>query len=136
MACFRQRQYMDSFCAFTQLRVYLALPRLSTECARNPCLYFEALGLYLSVCGVRQSPDMAIKCRPSTLLLIIQSHENIPRLNIVREYQTKHGRHKLRHLGNNHGTCMNTPGWVNYANKPSQAALERSSQNAYDVTAA
>jgi len=26
-----------------------------------------------------------------------------------------------------------TTGWVNYANEPSQAALERSSQNAYDV---
>jgi len=26
-----------------------------------------------------------------------------------------------------------TTGWVNYANKPSQAALERSSQDAYDV---
>ena len=24
-------------------------------------------------------------------------------------------------------------GWVNYANEPSQAALERSSQDAYDV---
>ena len=52
MACFRQRQYMDLFRAFTQLRVYLALPRLSTECGRNPCLYLEAL--YLSVCGVRR----------------------------------------------------------------------------------
>jgi len=33
--------------------------------------------------------------------------------------------------------CMNTAGcttgWVNYANEPSQAALERSSQDAYDV---
>ena len=32
---------------------------------------------------------------------------------------------------------MNTPGcttgWVNYANDPSHAALERSSQDAYDV---
>ena len=27
-----------------------------------------------------------------------------------------------------------TTGWVNYANEPSQAALERSSQDAYDVT--
>jgi len=26
-----------------------------------------------------------------------------------------------------------TTGWVNYANEPSQAALERSSQDAYDV---
>ena len=26
-----------------------------------------------------------------------------------------------------------TTGWVNYANKPSQAALERSSQDVYDV---
>jgi len=26
-----------------------------------------------------------------------------------------------------------TAGWVNYANEPSQAALERSSQDAYDV---
>ena len=33
--------------------------------------------------------------------------------------------------------CMNTAGctasWVNYANEPSQAALERSSQDAYGV---
>jgi len=27
-----------------------------------------------------------------------------------------------------------TTGWVNYANEPSQAALERSSQDACDVT--
>jgi len=26
-----------------------------------------------------------------------------------------------------------TTGWVNYANEPSQAALERASQDAYDV---
>jgi len=26
-----------------------------------------------------------------------------------------------------------TTGWVNYANEPSQAALERASQHAYDV---
>ena len=30
---------------------------------------------------------------------------------------------------------MHTAGWVNYANECSQAALERSSQDAYDVTA-
>jgi len=34
-------------------------------------------------------------------------------------------------------SCMNTvgctTGWVNYANKPSQAVLELSSQDAYDV---
>ena len=83
MACFRQRQYMDLFRAFTQLRVYLALPRLSTECARNPCLYFEAL--YLSVCGVRRKSRYGSKVCLYTLLLNIQSHENVPRLNIVRD---------------------------------------------------
>ena len=33
-----------------------------------------------------------------------------------------------------HFTAGCTTGWVNYANEPSQAALERSSQDAYDVT--
>jgi len=32
-----------------------------------------------------------------------------------------------------HFTAGSTTGWVNYANEPSQAALERSSQDAYDV---
>ena len=32
-----------------------------------------------------------------------------------------------------HFTAGCTTGWVNYANEPSQAALERSSQDAYDV---
>ena len=32
-----------------------------------------------------------------------------------------------------HFTACCTTGWVNYANEPSQAALERSSQDAYDV---
>ena len=32
-----------------------------------------------------------------------------------------------------HFTPGCTTGWVNYANEPSQAALERSSQDAYDV---
>jgi len=31
------------------------------------------------------------------------------------------------------GATSCTTGWVNYANEPSQAALERSSQDAYDV---
>ena len=29
---------------------------------------------------------------------------------------------------------MKTVGWMNYANEPSKAALERPSQDAYDVT--
>jgi len=32
-----------------------------------------------------------------------------------------------------HVTAGCTAGWVNYANEPSQAALQRSSQDAYDV---
>ena len=32
-----------------------------------------------------------------------------------------------------HFTAGCTTGWVNYANEPSQAALERSSQDAYNV---
>ena len=32
-----------------------------------------------------------------------------------------------------HFTASCTTGWVNYAHEPSQAALERSSQDAYDV---
>jgi len=32
-----------------------------------------------------------------------------------------------------HFTAGCTTGWVNYANEPSQAALERSSQDAYDI---
>jgi len=36
-------------------------------------------------------------------------------------------------LGNQLNNRGCTTGWVNYANEPSQAALERSSQDAYDV---
>ena len=32
-----------------------------------------------------------------------------------------------------HHTAGSTTGWVNYANEPSQAALERPSQDAYDA---
>jgi len=79
MAWFRQRQYMDLFRAFTQLRVYLALPRLSTECARNPCLYLEAL--YLSM-EYDESPDMAIKCTYSLRCYSTSSRMKI--LSILR----------------------------------------------------
>jgi len=44
-----------------------------------------------------------------------------------------HGLHTLYSRLYNRGTSGCTTGWVNYANERSQAALERSSQDAYDV---